>query len=122
MALACGRAEGESLPALAGDYGFRVDSHRLIAGLAAIFDRVSEIRPGDVLAIRIDGRAQHLAIAAPLDGKPTRAIQAWHTGPQRVVAGRLPRATIHSVWRWREIPASALPGVKPVPTFAEGQG
>lgn len=102
VALACGRSEGESLQAMAGDYGERVDSRRLLKGLAALFDRVSGIMPGDILAIRIDGRVQHLAIAAPVPGRTTRAIQAWHTGPRMVLAGGLPRAAIHSIWRWRD--------------------
>lgn len=102
VASACGRDEGASLQALAGDYGAKVDSRRLINGLAELFDRATDIRAGDVLLLNVAGKPQHLAIAAPMQGRPTRAIQAIHTGPQKVVATGLPRAMIHSVWRWRD--------------------
>lgn len=106
VAKACGRSEGDSLFAVAGDYGFKVDARRLQSGLAALFDRATDIAPGDVLLLRIDGKPQHLAIAAPVDGKPTRAIQALHTGPCKVVVGRIPRDMVHSIWRWKESDAS----------------
>lgn len=101
VAKACGRPEGDSLPALAGDYSYKVDTHRLLRGLGTLFDRASDIRPGDVLALKVDGKPQHLAIAAPQPGQPTRAVQALHTGPCKVVVGRVPRDMIHSIWRWR---------------------
>lgn len=102
VAAACGRSEGESLQAIAGDYSTKVDSKRLIDGLAQLFDKVTDIMPGDVLAISIEGRPQHLAIAAPTDKRQSRTIQAFHTGPRKVVAIGQPRAAIHSIWRWRD--------------------
>lgn len=101
VAKACGRSEGDSLQALAGDYQYKVDTHRLLTGLRALFDRANSIEAGDVLVLKIDGKPQHLAIAAPQDGKPARAIQALHTGPCQVVVGGVPRDMIHSIWRWR---------------------
>lgn len=101
VASVCGRTEGETLQARAGDYGALVDAQRLLSGLAEIFDQVTDIGPGDILVLRIGGKPQHLAIAAPKEGKPTRAIQALHTGPQKVIVGRVPRDMIHSIWRWR---------------------
>lgn len=101
VAAACDRKEGESLQAMAGDYGHKVDTQRLLSGLKVLFDRATEIQPGDVLVLNVAGKPQHLAIAAPKEGKPTRAIQALHTGPSKVVVGRVPRAMIHSIWRWR---------------------
>jgi cell wall-associated NlpC family hydrolase len=98
----CGRPEADSLQALAGDYGPRVDVQRLLTGLSCLFDRVAEIAPGDVLLLKVSGKPQHLAIAAPKDGKPSRAIQALHTGPCKVVASRVPRDMVHSIWRWRD--------------------
>lgn len=102
VASACGRPEGESLYGTAGDYGFKVDTRRLQAGLAALFDKAADIRPGDVLLLKVDGKPQHLAIAAPTEGKPTRTIQALHDGPQKVMPVRVTRDMVHSIWRWRD--------------------
>lgn len=101
VAAVCGRTEGETLQGRAGDYGAIVDAQRLLSGLGEIFDKATDILPGDILVLMIGGKPQHLAIAAPKDGKPTRAIQALYTGPQKVIVGRVPRDMIHSVWRWR---------------------
>ena len=35
------------------------------------------------------------------DGDVSRAIQAMHTGPQKVVQCGVPRDMIDSIWRWR---------------------
>lgn len=102
VAEACGRAEGQSLQALAGNYDIRVDSMKLLFGLRELFDQVTDIQAGDVLAILIGGKVQHLAIAAPTEKAQSRTIQAFHTGPRKVVAVRQPRATVHSIWRWRD--------------------
>lgn len=101
VAHAIGRAEADSIEALAGDYSHKVPVAELQAGLSRLFDRANEIMAGDVLLLLVGGKPQHLAIAAPVEGKPTRAIQALHTGPCKVVVGRIPRAMIHSIWRWR---------------------
>lgn len=102
VARACKRAEADSVEALAGDYGAIVPVNRLRAGLARLFDRVEDIQPGDVLLLKVGGQAQHLGLAAPIEGQPSRTIQAYHTGPRAVVAIRQPRDTIDSVWRWRD--------------------
>ena len=96
-----GRPEADSLEALAGDYGGKVDPARLRAGLARLFDRVSDRQPGDVLLLRMGGAAQHLAIAAPLDGKPDRIIEAMPTGPGKVRPGKASAGRVDSIWRWR---------------------
>lgn len=101
VALEAGRPEAQSLHALCGDYGLKVDSSRLLKGMAELFDRADAIEAGDVLILKVAGKPQHMAIAAPQEGKPTRAIQAIHTGPLCVVAGRIPKDMIHSIWRWR---------------------
>lgn len=101
VALEAGRPEAQSLHALCGDYGLKVDSSRLLKGMAELFDRADAIEAGDVLILKVAGKPQHMAIAAPQEGKPTRAIQAIHTGPMQVIAGRVPRDMIHSIWRWR---------------------
>lgn len=101
VATACGRPEGRSLQALAGDYHRGVDVARLRAGLAALFDEVTEPMPGDVLLLRMGGKPQHLAIYAPSEAKPDRVIEAMPTGPARVRPGRASKARIDSIWRWR---------------------
>lgn len=102
VARVCGRPEADSLEAMSADYGNTVPAARLKAGLARLFDRAETIQSGDVLLLIIGGKAQHLAIAAPIDGQPSRTIQALHCGPKQVVAIRQPRATIDSIWRWRD--------------------
>ena len=96
------RPEADSLEAMAGDYGGKVDPARLRAGLARLFDRVSDRQPGDVLLLRMGGAAQHLAIAAPQDGKPDRIIEAMPTGPAKVRPGVAGMKRVDSIWRWRE--------------------
>lgn len=102
VARALALAEGASLEAFAADYGAVVPAARLRAGLARLFDRADAILPGDVLLLKVGGKAQHLAIAAPIEGQPSRTIQALHNGPRQVVAVRQPRDTIDSIWRWKE--------------------
>ncbi len=102
VAAACGRPEAESVEALAGDYGGRVDARRLKAGLARLFDQVTDPQPGDVLLLRMGGAAQHLAIFAPAPERPDRIIEAMPTGPGKVRPGRASTGRIDSIWRWRE--------------------
>lgn len=97
-----GRPEADSVEALAGDYGGKVDVVRLKAGLARLFDRVTERQPGDVLLLRMGGVAQHLAIYAPKDGAPDRIIEAMPSGPGRVRPARATPGRIDSIWRWRD--------------------
>lgn len=96
-----GRPEADSVEALAGDYGGKVDVRRLKAGLARLFDQVSERQPGDVLLLRMGGAAQHLAIYAPTETNPDRIIEAMPTGPAQVRPSRARPVRIDSVWRWR---------------------
>ena len=103
VARECNRPEADSLEALAGDYGAVVDAARLRAGLARLFDRVTERQPGDVLLIRIHGKAQHLSIAAPLPGKASRVIEALDAGPRQVRPFRRSEAETDSIWRWRRV-------------------
>lgn len=101
VAAACGRPEAGSVEALAGDYGKAVDARRLKAGLARLFDRVTERRPGDVLLVRLGQKAQHLVIAAPRPNQPTRVIEAMNVGPKKVRPFRRSEAEIDSIWRWK---------------------
>jgi cell wall-associated NlpC family hydrolase len=97
-----GRAEADSVEALAGDYGDVVDSGRLRSGLARLFDQVKEPQAGDVLLIQCGGKPQHLAIFAP-NGRSggLRVIEAMFRGPARVRPYRRSMAEIDSIWRWR---------------------
>lgn len=97
-----GRPEAQSLEALAGDYGGKVPIQRLKAGLARLFDQVTERQPGDLLLVKLDGAAQHLAICAPMPGKPSRVIEAMCRGPMKVRPSRWPDSAVDSIWRWRD--------------------
>lgn len=96
-----GRPEADSVEALAGDYAGKVDVRRLKAGLARLFDQVTERQPGDLLLLKMGGAAQHLAICAPKDGKPNRVIEAMPHGPGKVRPAHWPAHRVDSIWRWR---------------------
>ena len=59
-------------------------------------------RAGDVLLVKCRGRAQHLAIAAPRPGKPSRVIEA-QLDVMKVRPFRRADAEIDSCWRWRDL-------------------
>ncbi len=98
------RPEADSVEALAGDYGGKVDARRLKAGLARLFVQVpKELRqPGDLLLCKYAGAAQHLAIFTPTDKRPNRAIEAMPSGPGKVRPADWSLHRIDSVWRWRD--------------------
>lgn len=93
--------EAQSVAALAGDYGDRVPTARLRAGLAELFDEVSDRRPGDLLLCTLKGAAQHMAIAAPTELRPDRAIEAMPSGPGCVRPALWPDTRVDSIWRVR---------------------
>lgn len=102
-----GRPEADSLEALAGDYDLRkgVDVRRLKAGLARLFDKVTvkeNRQPGDLLLCKMGGLAVHLAIFAPTEKRPNRAIEAMPSGPGKVRPADWSLHRIDSVWRWRD--------------------
>jgi cell wall-associated NlpC family hydrolase len=102
VARECGRPEADSLEAMSANYSTRVNTKDLLAGLKRMFDRADDVQAGDILLLNVKGSPQHMAIAVPIEGQPMRAIQAIHTGPMRVVATRIPKDMVHSIWRWRE--------------------
>ena len=70
-------------------------------GMAALFDRAEEIKPGDILLLAHDGDPIHLAIA-------TDEGFAIHASGKRGVKERSLVAVCHkyqidSVWRWRRV-------------------
>lgn len=117
------RPEAQSIAALAGDYGDRVPTDRLRAGLAELFDEVNERQPvlrpfdrlrvsgaqddraadgrmpGDILLCVLKGAAQHLALAAPTELRPDRAIEAMPSGPGCVRPALWPAHRVDSIWR-----------------------
>jgi hypothetical protein len=75
----------------------------LLEGMAALFDRVEEIEPGDILLLKIGGLPAHIAIASRNEGR------AWHAqlGPNAFVKEASLRSLLkmfplHSIWRWRD--------------------
>jgi NlpC/P60 family putative phage cell wall peptidase len=99
-----GFPEAESLYAKVADYSPTrpVPSALLKQGFAAIFDPVEEMRPGDVLLVKLGNRASHIAIVSG-EG---RAIHA-QIGPKNWVKETSLRALLKlfpldSVWRWRD--------------------
>lgn len=104
--------EAASLEALCGDYGYKVPTVRLRAGLSAVFDRVAigDRLAGDVLLCVVGGKPQHLAICAPLPGRAERVIEALELA-SKVRPFRRGAGVIDSVWRWKsfETPPVAVP-------------
>lgn len=98
----CGRAEANEIEALVVGYSRKIDEAELLAGLDRLFDRVSEMEPGDIIAFRIRGKVQHLAICS----EPGRMIHAYSGDPACVVEVPLRsfwQRRIAGVWRWRDV-------------------
>lgn len=98
------RPEARSIEALCTDYRGG-DERRLIEGLRRLFDPVAAAVIGDVLLMRVGGRAQHLAIVGRVvGGVPVRIVHV-HPGLRCVRETPLRRdpGVIHSLWRWRPL-------------------
>lgn len=69
-------------------------------GMGKVFEPASEPQPGDVLLLKVHGKAQHLAICCG-----ETAIHAWAEGKERVKETRLELllrvCPLDSVWRFR---------------------
>ncbi len=96
-----GRPEGQSVEALLiGDHRGRVPVSDLKHGLARLFDKAEIAREGDILLMRVGGKAQHLAIYVG-NG---RMVHCYQKGPGRVIEvpmGDVWWRAVDSVWRWR---------------------
>lgn len=97
------RPEGGNFYARLADYRADrpVPSDILLEGMAATFDRVSELKPGDVLLLKHGGKPGHLAIYVG----GSRAVHAF-PGRKSMVCDRDLRVLfhkfpLHSIWRWR---------------------
>ena len=99
-----GFPEAESLYAKVSDYSPTrpVPSALLKEGFAAIFDKVTEPKVGDVLLLKVAGRASHIAIVS----EEGRAIHAQIGPKDWVKETRLEALTrmfpVDSIWRWRD--------------------
>lgn len=100
-----GFPEAETFYANVADY--RPDKPVPVAllkeGMAAVFDRADDIQPGDVLLLKVRGKAQHLAIAI----SETRAVHGRGNGDKEWVAENriaslLKACPLDSIWRWRD--------------------
>lgn len=102
-----GRPEADSLFARKADYREgRIDTLLLRGGLTALFDRVPQAEPGDILLLQVGGLPQHLGfvVSADLAGIPTALIQCTVGGRLGVRERRiLPQDRIDSIWRWRAL-------------------
>jgi len=94
-----GRPEAQSLHAQMASYSLNVPEHELRAGLAANLTKVAEPEPGDVLLLRLAGKAQHLGIYTG-EG----VIHTYGRGPKQVIETSAPvclRAwPLDSAWRF----------------------
>jgi cell wall-associated NlpC family hydrolase len=103
-----GFPEAQSIYALDTNYSLTrssgIPALRLKEGFAALFDRVDDMQPGDILLCKVGGKPGHIAI---FDG-----ARAWNALPDSGVRSRSLRALFHkfpldSVWRWRELNANS---------------
>jgi hypothetical protein len=102
-----GFPEAQSIYALTTNYDLTrsngLPTRYFLEGMAALFDRVEDIQPGDLLLLKIRGNPAHLAIASRNEGR------AWHAqiAPNPYVKEASLRAMLkmfplHSIWRWRD--------------------
>lgn len=98
-----GRPEADSFYATFSSY--RVDrpvpASLLIEGFEKLFNRVDEMRPGDILLMKYAGRPGHMAIYLGND----RAIHAYPgiraSVKERDLAVLFHKFPLHSIWRFR---------------------
>lgn len=96
-----GRPEGDSFEAgIKGEYHHSIPHRTLREGLARLFDKSAEPRPGDILLLRTGGKPQHLAIYVGNN----RMVHTYGKGPQKVIEvpmGRVWLNALDSVWSWK---------------------
>jgi len=95
-----GLPEAESSYARIANYDL-VDTRLLREGMRTLFDRADDLRPADVMLMKIKGKAQHLALYMG-DGRMMHATTGCDCVLE-VPMGRVWRDAIHSVWTWRGI-------------------
>lgn len=96
-----GHPAAEAAEAAFVGYRDRADVGLLSRTLAALFDRSREMRPGDVLQLKVGGRPQHLAIYLG-DGRMIHTARGL--GRVRDVFMGTPwTEAVHRIWTWRGI-------------------
>lgn len=103
VARVLGRPEAETLYAEFSSYRHDrpVPSAFLLEGMEAMFDRVDEMKAGDILLLKHGGRPGHLAIVSG-EGKAVHtqiSSRAWVK--ETKIEALLKIYPLHSVWRWR---------------------
>jgi cell wall-associated NlpC family hydrolase len=99
-----GFPEAESLYARVADYSPTrpVPSALLKEGIASIFDPVTELEPGDVLLLKIGGKASHIAIVSG-EGRAIHAqIGSKDWVKEASLRSLLKMFPLDSAWRWRD--------------------
>jgi cell wall-associated NlpC family hydrolase len=92
-----GRPEAQSEFAQFVGYRDKTDVRHLLKGIGALFNRVKEMRPGDILVLIVGWQPQHIAIYAG-GGKIIHTARG--IGQVREVPlGKSRR--VHSIWTWR---------------------
>lgn len=101
VALALDRPEARSVYALmTAEYRRKVDETLLRRGLSELFDAAPTMEPGDVLLMRVAGKAQHLGIYVG----GSRMIHTYAKGPRRVIEVPLdPAWPVVGIFRWRGV-------------------
>ncbi len=95
--------EAASLYAAMADYGARVPVALLRRGLAETLQAVSASAPGDLLLLKVAGRAQHLALHADAGV----LLHTYSVGPRKVIATPIAAALrawpLDSAWRFASL-------------------
>ena len=101
-----GFPEAESLYAKVADYSpdRPVPSALLKEGMAAIFDPVGDMRPGDVLLLRVTRRGPvgHIAIVSSDDSAIHAQIGSKDWVKETKLRALLAVCPLVSIWRWRD--------------------
>lgn len=71
-------------------------------GMAAVFDAAESPKPGDVLLLKVNGKAQHLAIYCGETAIHAQGGGAKEWVKETRLAALTKMCPIDSVWRWRD--------------------
>ncbi len=92
-----GLPEAMVLEAGVANYGSVIDADLLLHTLQRLMLETDVARPGDVLLLKINNKAQHLAIIS----EAGRMIHCYQNGPGCVIEVPIGKSRpIHSIWTW----------------------